>query len=185
MTERGEKRHSEQGIAGLSGQGEADEQGVGARQGDLPLPPRGGGYLHICTGLNFCARAPRGDDPRIGELRRMGLPRWALAVAERLGVDSLLELWRIMDADPTSHGKEGRLVVTIRLYRSFLRFQRNRFIEALATTGSPPAEIQRRVQRQLGERISIETVRRISGQRRKGSAQGDRGLAHSANVAGE
>lgn len=102
-------------------------------------------------------------DPRLHELDRMGLQRVWLDVAEEIGVDAFLSVWRIIDADPAARHKEGFLQINLKLYRSYLRFQRNRYIEALARKGLKPLEIQRNLVRQLRESVSLRHISRIAG----------------------
>lgn len=141
--------------------------GVGARQVPTPPPPRGGGYPDVCTVLDFQKKpaaakktAPPAD-PRLDELRRMGLPRVWLRVAEAIGIDAFLTTWRILDADPSTWHNETILRIRLRPYRSYLRYQRNRYIEALTAQGLKPDEIQRRLQRQLGETVSHRHITRL------------------------
>lgn len=157
-----EKRNS----AGKNAQMPLFEEGVGAR---LPPPaplPGGGGYLETCTVLKFSTRPPeskKNADPRHDELARMGLQRVWLDVAEEIGVDAFLAVWRILDSDPSARHKEGFLQINLKLYRSYLRFQRNRYIEALAARGLKPLDIQRNLIRQLRESVSLRHISRIAG----------------------
>lgn len=142
-------------------------QGVGARQTPPAHPPGGGGYQDVCTSLNFEKNRPNGEifaprDPRLDDLQRMGLARVWMQIAEEIGVDAFLKLWRILDADPASWHNETILRVRLRPYRSYLRYQRNRFIESLAAQGMKPPEIQKRVRQQLGEDVSHRHITRLS-----------------------
>lgn len=136
--------------------------GVGGRQ-DQPSPSvGGGGYLDICTVLNF---SPDGEqkkrDPRVEEFRQMGLQRVWLDVAEEIGADAMLKMWRILDRAHANGGDEGRFMVPMRSYGSFLRYQRNRYIEALDSQGVKPKEIREMLNKQLCEQISIRHISRI------------------------
>lgn len=140
--------------------------GVGARHAATPLPTGGGGYPETCTVFEFSARPPeskKNGDPRLDELARMGLQRVWMDVAEEIGVDAFLAVWRILDADPSARHKEGFLQLNLKLYRSYLRYQRNRYIEALAARGLKPLEIQRSLVRQLCESVSLRHISRIAG----------------------
>ncbi|OHC66530.1 MAG: hypothetical protein A2040_10725 [Rhodocyclales bacterium GWA2_65_19] len=162
-----EKRSQKQENAQLSLLPGALPDGVGARQTPQAKPPRGGGYQDVCTVLDF-QNPPSGakknappDDPRLEELRRMGLSRVWLRVAESIGIDAFLATWRILDADPSTWHNESILRVRLRPYRSYLRYQRNRYIEALTAQGLKPPEIKRRLQRQLGETVSHRHITRL------------------------
>lgn len=139
--------------------------GVGGRQA-LPRPPRGGGgYQNKCTVLNFDASAAeKKRDPRLEELREMGLQREWLDVADAIGVDEFLKVWRILDASSSAHsrkGEDGRLMIPIRAYGTYLRYQRNRYVEALSEMGYTPPEIRVKLKEQLCEHISIRHISRL------------------------
>jgi len=138
---------------------------VGARQGQTDPRLAGGGYPETCTVLKFSARPPEAEknrDPRLNELQRIGLKRVWLDVAAEIGVDAFLAMWRILDADESSRHKEGFLQIHLKLYRSFLRYQRNRYIEALAAQGYKPIEIQHSLTRQLREPVSLRHISRLA-----------------------
>lgn len=143
-----------------------DQTGVGARQAGEGTPAGGGGYQDVCAGQKFekkTTAAEKNDrrDPRLDDLRAMGLQRPWLRVAEEIGVDATLVAWRILDADPSSSYDGTTLRVPLRSWKTFLRYQRNRYIESLRNHGLPPNEIQRRLQRQLGEVVSISHIKRL------------------------
>lgn len=140
--------------------------GVGGRQAN-PIPPaRGGGYQNTCGVLNFRAADQKKRDPRLDELQRMGLQRVWLDVAEEIGVDAFLKVWRILDADKgESVAHFGRVMVAIRTYSNFLRYQRNRYIETLYAMSLTPQEIRDRVHRALGEKLSMTHLYRILNRR--------------------
>lgn len=160
MVDQNVKRNSEHETAkGATLQGDLFP-GVGGRQGYTPAPAGGGGYQDICNVLNFDpSTEPKKRDPRLAELREMGLRRVWLNIAEEVGVDALLKIWRILERDPSGTDKEGRLVVPS--YSSFLRYQRNRYIEALSAGGMKPREIQEKLKAQLCEQISIRHISRL------------------------
>lgn len=136
--------------------------GVGGRQGYTPPPAGGGGYPDICNVLNFDpSTEQKKRDPRLEELRQMGLQRMWLDVAEEIGVDAFLKIWRILDQDKSSIGDDGRLLVPLRSYRTYLRYQRNRYIEALFNKGLKPSEIQIKLRDQLCETITISHISKI------------------------
>lgn len=142
-------------------------EGVGARQGDPGPQDGGGGYQDVCTVLEFQKNSPTSKksaprDPRLEEFRRMGLGRVWLQVAEEIGADAFLAVWRILDADPSSWHNETILRVMLRPYRSYLRYQRNRFIEVMVAQGLKPHEIKRRLVRQLGENVSHRHIERLA-----------------------
>jgi len=136
--------------------------GVGGRQGKSPPPVEGGGYQNVCAVLNFGKNAAQKKrDPRLDELRQMGLQRVWLDGAEAIGVDNLLKLWRIIDSDSASIGDNGRLIPPICRYSTFLRYQRNRYIETLDGLGLSPSEIREKLSNQLCEEISLGHIYKI------------------------
>jgi len=138
-------------------------EGVGGRQADSPHSTGGGGYLNVCTVSNF---EPDGvqkkRDPRLDELREMGLQRAWVEVGEAIGVDALLEAWQILDRDEFGHYADGRMLVPLRRYSIFLRYQRNRYIEELSRQGMTTREIREKVRGQLGEKLTFNHVWRIT-----------------------
>lgn len=94
------------------------------------------------------------------ELRQMGLPRVWIDAVDLLGAGRLIELWRHLDRNADVE-HEGRLRMTMPAFSRYRRFQRNRYIQALEAEGCSPDEIQERVARELGERISIRHIKRL------------------------
>lgn len=150
-------------VRGLELAGNLRGWGVGRQMPTLPAG--GGGYLNKCTVLNFEPDAEQKKrDPRLDELREMGLPRAWLEVGEAIGVDALMKTWRILDRDEFNHSENGRMLVPMRRYSTFLRYQRNRYIEALNSQGMKPKEIREKINAQLGEQLSICHILRITKQ---------------------
>lgn len=141
--------------------GHEDVQGVGARQPEAHAPAGGGGYLDECTTPQVWA------DVKLRELADMGLPRVFLDVAVAIGYDNFLTMWKILDADyERRDNTDGRMIeIEMRRFRSFRRFQRNRFIESLAPFMECEA-IRDRVEDELGENLSLHHVRRLANRRR-------------------
>lgn len=102
-------------------------------------------------------------DPRLDELARMGLQRHWLNVAEAIGVDAFLVMWRTLDAEPSLWMDPAGSGMRIRLrrYESFLRYQRNRHIEALYNLGLTTEQIRARVAENIGEVLSERHIDRL------------------------
>lgn len=157
------KRNSESGTASLPGDEGGARVGVGGRQ-DNPLPSTGGGgYLDTCSILNFRPRnGQKNRDPRLDELHQMGLQRVWLEIAETIGVDGFLATWRLLDAAfQSSMEDHGRMLVPIRAYRTFLKFQRNRYIHTLVSMGMSTREIREKVRLCLCEEVTVRHINRI------------------------
>jgi len=148
----------------FGGAGDLDRQGaqgVGARQADGRAAGGGGEYLEMCGAQNFCPS----DDPRFEDLRRMGLPRAWLVVAETVGFDAWLEVWRRISADESLLHDGGQRMPKLRSYEAYLRYQRNRYIEALAGRGMSVAQVARAVARNLREPLDEKHVAKIMRRR--------------------
>lgn len=130
-------------------------EGVGGRQAPRLAPGGGGGYQGTCGISKF------EPDPRLAELRAMRLPAAIMRMAEEFGFDMFHHFWRFIDGEPTFQSESGGLELRLRPYRSYLRYQRNRYIESLAAEGKTPVEIQRLVRKMLGEQISVRRIYRI------------------------
>lgn len=136
-------------------------QGVGARQARARPRPGGGGYLNECTTPEVWEHA------KIRELSEMGLPGLWVEIARLIGYDRFMAMWRRLDAEIALRSdSEAMIEVEIRRFSSFERYQRNRFIEALAAMGATDSEIRARVKRELGEELSQSHIRRLASKRR-------------------
>lgn len=156
-----EKRNSGRDTAQIDLFGGIQEAGVGARQNETPAPGGGGEYLEICGHSNF--EVP--NDPRFDELRQLGLPRAWLMVAETVGFDAWLAVWRML-SDEEFNGwvrrdTGGTRMPMLRSYDSYLRFQRNRYIEALKERGLSVSDVARAVARNLHEPLDESHVAKI------------------------
>ena len=138
-----------------------DGQGVGARQGDLFAPAGGGEYLNECTSSKIWEKA------KLRELADMGLPSVWLRVADAIGYDKFLVFWRILDTaaelrEVRRSENESMIEVQLRRFSSYKRYQRNRFIEALASAGLPTTAIQQAVKQRLGEKLHVRHIRKLA-----------------------
>lgn len=143
--------------------------GVGGRRRSDRPPVVRGRYLDVCNVFEIDVGVKKSAcaDPRLAELAQMGLADYWLQVADYLGFDAFLGMWRILDANrnsiPASNRSGGNsMAPTLRTYSNYLRFQKNRFVETLAAQGVEPKEIQKRVASQLCETISLVHIRRLT-----------------------
>lgn len=158
-----EKRSGECEIA----QGDLFGGGVGARHGDQGDHGPGGEYLNNCDLSNFSNPAPapgekKRRDPRLDELEKIGLPAVWLRIADRVGFDAWLDIWRMLSEDESVRHDGGARLPKLRCYSAYSRYQRNRYIEALDAQGTPPRMIQEAVRKNLGEYLDITNIVRIS-----------------------
>lgn len=133
------------------------EQGVGARHGPGATALSGGGYLDICNDFGAALPASPSADPRLDELRRIGLPRVWLAVAIQVGFDAFMSLWLVLMRE--GHVDDRNRVV-VPNYSRYLRFQRNQLIRELDEEGHTADQIRREVKRLTGQDLDITHVRR-------------------------
>jgi hypothetical protein len=92
----------------------------------------------------------------------MGLQRIWVEVAESIGVDAFLKMWRILDSDKSSIEHHGRMIIEMRSYKSYMRYQRNRYIECLHDMGLDIPTIQQKLKEQLCEHVSLRHISRIA-----------------------
>lgn len=131
---------------------------LGARQASSTPPVSGGGYQDGCTSSDF-AVPRRARDARLDELRRSGVGRVWLQVAEAIGYESFLVVWRTLSEQPEVADERHRVYVP--RWQSFLRYQRNLLVRTLARAGASPEEIQTIVAREVGETMSRTHVCRL------------------------
>ncbi|MCU0988008.1 MAG: hypothetical protein MUE63_00070 [Xanthomonadales bacterium] len=163
-----EKRSDKSEIA----QGDLFGLWVGARQGEAAASQVGGEYLNNCTLANFSTLKPapapekKRRDPRLCELEKIGIPAVWLRIAERVGFDTWLDLWRMLSEDESVQHDGGARLPKLRCYSAYSRFQRNRYIRALAAQGTPPKLIQEALWRQLREELHVTNIIRIAARAR-------------------
>lgn len=159
---RDEKRSASTKSAGRPPRQGGRPLGEGGRQADPAPAAAGGGYLNICT--RFKLQPPALSlDPRLAELRDMRLPAVWLRVAETIGMDAFLAMWRIVDADGSgsTHDEDGSVRIRLRSYSSYRRYQRNAYIRQLAAAGLPLPEIRVRLREQMCENLDPCHMKRI------------------------
>lgn len=152
------------------------EQGVGGRQGIGHDQPGGGGYLNGCTPPEVCQRPLKKNfadflansqlDPReaalLSELDAMGLSHVMLQIAQTIGFDNFMAMWRILDGSYEAMAdNDSGIYIRLQRLSAYKRFQRNRFIEAMAAMGMSQPEISRSVKRDLGEKVSDRHIWRL------------------------
>lgn len=160
------------GSAGEIAQGELFGLGVGARQCLVDDQAGGGEYLNNCGLSNVSNPAPAPDgekkrrDPRFSELERIGLPRVWLRIAERVGFDAWLDIWRMVSDDESVRHDGGARLPKLRCYSAYSRYQRNRYIEALAAQGMPIDTIHRALWDNLRESLDVTNIKKIANRAR-------------------
>ena len=158
-------------------------QGVGGRHAP-PLPSRrGGGYLDECKRSELSPKASKkfagipvsgaGTPEQIreaqllSELDAMGLSSVMLQVAAQIGFDNFMAMWQILDGAPEAlTDSESAIHLRLPRLQAYRRYQRNRFVEALAAAGWTQPEIRKKVKAELGEDLSQRHTRRLMSSRR-------------------
>lgn len=115
----------------------------------------------------------------------MGISDAWLRIAETIGADAFLAFWRIADSEPSFRIvggaiERGYLQMRLRPFKAYHRYQRNRYIEALAASGMSPAAIQEAVALNLCEKISLRHIstlmkKRLGGAAKLGREDGNKG----------
>lgn len=113
---------------------------------------------------------PAGDgpDPRLAELRLIGLPHLWLRVAALIGYDAFVTLWRRWSANPALRSYRNLIELRMPLIRVFERYQRNRYIETLVAAGLKPSQIYTMLRTELGENMSFRHLNRLAAACRVG-----------------
>lgn len=101
------------------------------------------------------------------ELAEIGLAKHWLDVAAIVGYDAFIAIWRCLSGYHQLRDDSNQVALTLRPFRSYEKYQRNRYIETLAQAGLKPSQIMRAVETDLGEKMSQRWVTRLA--RRSGA----------------
>lgn len=125
----------------------------------LRAPALGGGYQDVCTETGARVRAPaRPADPRLVELRRVGLPQPWPRVAALIGFDAFMTLWQAL-ATVESAGSRDRIVMP--KLSTYMRYQRNQVMRTFAAEGLSLEQIRERLSAITSDVPSVSHIRRI------------------------
>ena len=139
-------------------------QGWGVGADPSPLSHAGGGYLSICMPFEFSLPVDKKifADPRIGQLEAMGMRRIFIDVAEAIGFEAFMAMWKIFDADPSLRDQgPSAMRIVMRPLSAWQRCQRNRYIEHLLASGLTDDEVLERLQTQMHIELEGTSVRRL------------------------
>lgn len=161
------KRSSKAGNAQLDLFGPGDAGGVGARQAEGAPQGGGGGYLKTCTPPDFSTSGASGAekkraDPRLDELRAIGLPSVWMRIAERVGFDAWMDIWRMVSEEDAVRHDGGARLPKLRDYSAYLRYQRNLYIRALSAQGYTPKMVQDALRKNFREWLDISNIQKIA-----------------------
>lgn len=148
--------------------GNAHAQGVGARQTNPSASAAGGGYLEIYTFSEFGFRpseknraAPPEKDPRLQQLREIGLNHIWQEVAGAIGYDNFIKMWQILDGHDEIRRPDGAILTALRAYRAQKRYQRDRFGVLIKRKFGNAAAVER-VERQMCEKVGSSHISRVA-----------------------
>jgi hypothetical protein len=144
-------------------------RGVGARQAQRAARRGGGGYLNACTPSELR------EDVRLRELAEIGLSATWLAIAKLVGYDTFVAIWRSLSADHALRNEHNQIELQLRPFRSYERYQRNRYIDTLVASGFKLSDIDQTMRHHLGEQLSKRQIHRLvaaSRSRMGGTRQG-------------
>lgn len=136
--------------------------GVGARHKGSPPDSQGAGYLDVCMKSRPEGSKNRARDPRIDELREHGVSwRW-IAIAEAIGYDNFVIMWRMATALFADSDRERPSMVRILMphVRKLDRIQRDSMISTLKDHCDPD-EIRDELERTMSIMLSRRQVCRI------------------------
>ncbi|MFN3303220.1 MAG: hypothetical protein ACK44A_05810 [Roseateles sp.] len=150
---------------------EAPRQGVGGRQAARRAPAGGGGYLDGRSPSKVAG--PRFDgsgslalaDPLMRELAEIGLSAMWLGVAQFLGYERFMGFWRHLSAEPRALTGDGQILVELRDFASYERYQRDLYIRALKAAGLPRSVIWATVRAHLHDDRSPGVISSITSDR--------------------
>jgi hypothetical protein len=134
----------------------ARARGVGGRRARPAAGAGGGGYLNGRT------TAELRQDVRLRELAEIGLTSTWLAVADLLGYDAFVGLWRLLSSDQNLRNDDNQIELRLRPFSAYERYQRNRYIDTLVASGIKPSQIHQMVRQQLGEKLSYRHIKRLA-----------------------
>lgn len=134
------------------------ERRVGGWHSPSLTTHQGGGYLNNYNAFKPIDGEKIDRDPRLNELREMGLRIEWQNVAQEIGFDNFLKMWQILDSQESLHHESKGLCLSLRRFRSYQRFQRDRYIQSLSKNGSTKFNIKKSVLCGLCESVSNRQI---------------------------
>lgn len=134
---------------------------VGGRQAQAGRRRRGGGYLNERTApevRRLWPLAQRSQDSRMLELEEIGLSSMWMGVAEFLGFDRFMGLWRQLSSDSRALTDDNQILIMLRDFHWYERMQRDLFIRRMAACGYRAADIHLQLRTQFGDRTTSRAM---------------------------
>lgn len=130
---------------------------VGVRHSPTTSHSQGGGYLQNCTIFKpLDTQTER--DPRIDELKKMGLHIAWIRVAEEIGFDNFLKMWRVIDGEEKFQDERYGLLMSLRRYNSYKRHQRYIYIMNCYKSGHDYEKIAKKINSAFCEKVAKSYV---------------------------
>lgn len=126
--------------------------GVGVRHSPTSTTSQGGGYLQNYTVFKPLDKKNE-RDPRLDELRQIGLHHTWQKIAEEIGFDNFLKMWRTLDSETQCQDARYGLLINLRRYKSYERYQRNCYILSCVSAGLKKTEISLKTSNAFREKI--------------------------------
>ena len=144
-------------------------EGVGVRQTDNSPAAGGGGYLEIYTFSELPIRpseknraaSPPEKDPRLNQLREIGLNHIWQEVASAIGYDNFIKMWEILDSHEEIRRPDGGILTTLRAFRAQKRYQRDRFGVLVKKSFGNCVSVKR-LSEQMGEKVGSSHISRVA-----------------------
>jgi len=135
------------------------QAGVGARHRQPGRSTGGVGYLTVCNALKSSIQKNRAMDPRISQLKKMGLDWKWIRIAESMGFDSFLQMWTMMSE--LFDNDRSCIRASIPHVKKLIRFQRNMVINELHSQGHDIQYIHDEIQTIYGISMQLNTIKAV------------------------
>ena len=152
---------------------------LGGRHNNPPPSTGGGGYLDICRILATADRPiqkifEKKIEVTITDLKTIGLSGKWLEIAEKVGVETWLEIWQILDRENINQPVNMRDALRVRIpaYSRLMKFARNKYIEEFTEQGLDAKKIYDLLIRAQIEPVCVKWIQSIqSAIRRRKNTQ--------------
>jgi len=135
-------------------------KGVGARHRQTHPAAQGVGYLDNCNKTQTLPLGEKLRDPRIEELREEGISWQWIAIADAIGYDNFIMMWRMVSG--FDHNPYSSMVrIFIPHSRKLDKIQRNRFIATMSRENKSTDEIMERLKNELNCGLKRKQICRI------------------------
>lgn len=78
-----------------------------------------------------------------------------------IGVENFFAMWKYLSSRPELINDDNQIEIQMRRFASYLKYQRNRYIETLVRSGLRPTEVRQVIRRDLGENLTVRHVQKL------------------------